>query len=87
MSEVWVVALLVGVYFILEGLRLLLWFIFNRETFMSWWEGLPVEGDEYEMYTFSYNFRGFPYKMTINNKWLRRKSKEGTIGKPDKKRV
>ena len=78
------IVLLGGVYFILEGLRLLLWFIFSRKTFMSWWTDTPVEGDPYEMYTYTYNFRGNPYKWTLNMKWVHRKMEEGTLGTTDK---
>lgn len=85
-DEAWllVVALLGGFYFILEGLRLLLWFTFNRKTFMSWWTCTPVGCDEHTMYCPTYNFWGHVDGMTLNNKWIHRKVKEGTLGTTDK---
>ena len=78
-------ALLGGFYFILEGLRLLLWYVFNRETFMSWWANKPVDCNEYIMYCPTYGFRGFIVCQTLNSRWVHRKIKEGTLGMPDRK--
>ena len=79
------VAILGGFYFILEGLRLLLWFIFSRKTFMSWLTSKPVDCDEHTMYCPTYNFRGHLDGMTLNSRWVHRKLREGTFGLPDKK--
>ena len=80
-----VVVALGGFYFILEVLRLLLWFLFSRKTFMSWLKSRPVDCDEHTMYCPTYNFHGFADKLTLNMKWINRKAKEGTLGRPDKK--
>lgn len=79
-----VLVFLAGFYFILEGLALLLRFIFNREAFMSWWDNKPVECDSYTMYCPTYNRSGNIEKMTLNMKWIHRKMKEGTLGTRDK---
>ena len=82
----WIIVIVVlgGFYFILEALRLLLWFVFSRKTFMSWLKNKPVDCDEHTMYCPTYNFHGFADKITLNRKWIDRKVKEGTLGRPDK---
>lgn len=76
--------LLGGLYLILEAVSLLLRFIFNRKVFMSWWNNKPIECDEYTMYCPTFNRYGKVKKLTLNMKWIRRKVKEGTLGKVDK---
>lgn len=78
------VVVLGGFYFILEALRLLLWFIFSRKTFFSWLKNKPVDCDEYTMYCPTYNFHGHVAGLTLNMKWIHRKMREGTLGRPDK---
>ena len=85
MYEIVIVVLLTGFYIILEFIRLLLWWCFSREEFMSWWYNTPVTCDEYTMYCPTYNWRGHIDRITINKKWLHRKLEEGTIGCRDKK--
>ena len=65
-----ILVLLGGFYFILEGLRLLLWFLFSRKTFMSWWTNSPVDKDSSHMYCPIYSYRGFSMHWRINPKWL-----------------
>lgn len=80
-----VVVALGGFYFILEALRLLLWFIFSRKTFLSWWTDTPVDCNEHTMYCPTYNFHGHAERLTLNTRWVHRKLEEGTFGLPDKK--
>lgn len=79
------ILLLGGFYSVLEVLRLLLWFLFSRKTFMSWLKSRPVDCDEHTMYCPTYNFHGYVDKLTLNMKWVNRKAKEGTLGRPDRK--
>lgn len=56
--EIIMIILLSGFYFLLEGVSLLIRFIFQRDKFMSWLHDKPVPQDEHTMYNPTYNRLG-----------------------------
>ncbi len=66
--EILIIIFLGGFYFILEGVVLLIRFVFERKEFMSWWEGKPVQQDEHTMYCPTYNRLGQVTSLTLNMK-------------------